>query len=54
LYVLNQRVPGTLTEIELSLEADLQESIHPPSDIELGSRVGLGMPGLAIDAELVA
>jgi amino acid transporter len=54
LYVLNQRVPGTLTEIELSLEADLQESIHSPSDIELGSRVGLGMPGLAIDAELVA
>jgi amino acid transporter len=54
LYVLNKRVPGTLTEIELSLEADLQESIHSPSDIELGSRVGLGMPGLAIDAELVA
>jgi amino acid transporter len=46
LFVLNRRVPGTLGQIELSLEADLQESVRPASDVEVGSRVGLEMPGL--------
>ena len=51
LFVLNRRVRGTLTEIEASLEEALQESIRPASDIELGSRVGLEFPGLAVDVQ---
>jgi amino acid transporter len=47
LFVLNQRNPGTLTAIEESLEASLQESLVPASDIEAGARVGVEMPGLA-------
>jgi amino acid transporter len=47
LFVLNRRVPGTLTGIERSLEAALEESTFPASDVEEGSRVGLEMPGLA-------
>jgi hypothetical protein len=46
LFVLNRRIPGTLTEIESSLEASLQESLNPASDIEEGARLGLEMPGL--------
>jgi amino acid transporter len=51
LYVLNQRVPGTLVEIEESLEAALQGSASPASDLESGSRVGLEMPGLGVDVQ---
>jgi amino acid transporter len=47
LLVLNRRVPGTLTEIEASLEASLNESMSPASDVEEGARIGLEMPGLA-------
>jgi hypothetical protein len=46
LYVLNTRVPGTLVDIEASLEAALQASTSPASDVESGSRIGLEMPGL--------
>jgi amino acid transporter len=46
LYVLNKRVPGTLDAIEGSLEAALQESLTPASDVEMGSRIGLEMPPL--------
>jgi amino acid transporter len=47
LYVLNKRVPGTLDAIEASLEAALQESLTPASDVEMGSRIGLEMPPLS-------
>jgi hypothetical protein len=47
LFVLNRRNPGTLTAIEESLEASLQESLVPASDVEAGARVGVEMPGLA-------
>jgi amino acid transporter len=46
LYVLNRRAPGTLTHIEQSLEASLDESVQPASDVELGSRVGLAYPAI--------
>ena len=51
LYVLNKRVPGTLSDIELSLEAALEESVQPASDVELGSRVGLEIPAFGIDIQ---
>jgi len=51
LFVLNRRVPGTLGQIEVSLEADLQESMRPSSDVEVGSRIGLEMPGLGMDIQ---
>jgi amino acid transporter len=51
LYVLNKRVPGTLVDIEASLEAALQASASPASDVESGSRVGLEMPGLGVDVQ---
>jgi amino acid transporter len=51
LFLLNKRVPGTLGEIEASLEADLQESLRPSSDVEVGSRVGLELPGLGVDIQ---
>jgi amino acid transporter len=44
LYALNRRAPGTLTGIEQSLEAALDESIGPASDVEQGGRVGLAYP----------
>ena len=46
LFVLNRRVPGTLSDIEASLEAALDAGIEPASDVEAGGRVGLEMPGL--------
>ncbi len=46
LFVLNRRVPGTLSGIEASLEAALDAGIEPASDVEAGGRVGLEMPGL--------
>lgn len=46
LFVLNRRVPGTLTEIETGLEASLNESIAPASDVEEGGRIGFEMPAL--------
>jgi amino acid transporter len=46
LFVLNRRVPGTLADIEASLEAALEEGLVPASDVEAGGRVGLEMPGL--------
>ena len=49
LYMLNKRVPGTLVDIEASLEAALEASASPASDVESGSRVGLEMPGLGVD-----
>ena len=51
LFVLNRRVPGTLGAIETSLEAALQESTVPPSDVEVGSRIGLEMPAFGIDVQ---
>jgi amino acid transporter len=48
LFVLNKRVPGTLTAIESSLEAALQEHSRPASDVEAGARVGLEIPGLGV------
>ena len=42
--MLNRRVPGTLVDIEASLEAALDESTAPASDVERGSRVGLAYP----------
>jgi len=51
LYVLNTRVPGTLVDIEASLEAALQTSAGPASDVESGSRVGLEMPGLGVPVQ---
>jgi hypothetical protein len=51
LYMLNKRVPGTLVDIEASLEAALQASASPASDVESGSRVGLEMPGLGVDVQ---
>jgi len=51
LFVLNKRVPGTLGEIEDSLEAALKQHSHPSSDVEEGSRIGLDMPGLGIDMQ---
>ena len=51
LFVLNRRVPGTLTEIEASLETALDEGIGAHSDVEEGARIGFEMPGLgAIEA----
>jgi amino acid transporter len=47
LFVLNRRVPGTLTEIEASLESALNESMVPASDVEEGARIGFEMPGLS-------
>jgi amino acid transporter len=52
LYVLNKRAPGTLTDIENSLEAALQVSAHPASDVEMGSRIGLELPGLGPDVQV--
>ncbi len=47
LFVLNRRVPGTLVDIEASLEAALDASSGTPaSDIEEGARIGFEMPGL--------
>jgi amino acid transporter len=46
LYALNRRAPGTLTDIENSLEAALDSSLEPASDIEHGSRVALGFPAM--------
>jgi amino acid transporter len=46
LFVLNRRVPGTLTEIETGLEASLNESLAPASDVEEGGRIGFEMPAL--------
>jgi hypothetical protein len=46
LYMLNRRAPGTLGEIEASLEAALQESTVPASDVERGARVGLAYPAV--------
>jgi len=51
LYALNARVPGTLVDIEASLEEALQASTTPASDVEAGSRVGLEMPGLGVDVQ---
>jgi hypothetical protein len=51
LYVLNRRVPGTLVDIEASLEAALDATAAPASDIEVGSRVGLELPPLGIDIQ---
>jgi len=51
LFALNRLNPGTLGEIEGSLEAALQASTQAPSDIEQGARVGLEMPGLAVDPQ---
>ena len=51
LYVLNHRVPGTLLDIQASLEAALQAPAGPASDVESGSRVGLEMPGLGVDVQ---
>jgi amino acid transporter len=51
LYVLNKRVPGTLVDIQVSLEEALQASASPASDVESGSRVGLEMPGLGVDVQ---
>lgn len=50
LFILNRRVPGTLGEIEASLEAALDESTVPASDVALGSRVGVEMPGFGVQA----
>jgi hypothetical protein len=50
LFVLNKRAPGTLVDIEASLEAALHASASPASDVESGSRVGLEMPGLGVQA----
>ncbi len=44
LYILNRRAPGTLSQIEASLEGALDESTAPASDVERGSRVGLAYP----------
>jgi len=46
LYALNRRAPGTLGAIEGSLEAELQESTEPASDVEHGARVGLAYPAI--------
>jgi amino acid transporter len=46
LFALNRRVPGTLAEIETSLEAALDRSLSPASDVEEGARIGFEMPGL--------
>lgn len=46
LYALNRRAPDTLDAIEGSLEAELQASVQPASDIEHGSRVGLAYPAI--------
>jgi amino acid transporter len=46
LYALNRRAPGTLTGIEQSLEAALDASVAPASDVELGARVGLAYPAM--------
>jgi amino acid transporter len=51
LYVLNRRVPGTLVDIEASLEAALDATEAPASDVEVGSRVGLELPPLGIDMQ---
>jgi len=51
LFLLNRRNPGTLSNIEASLEEALQASTHVASDVEEGSRLGLEMPGLAIDPQ---
>jgi amino acid transporter len=51
LYMLNRRVPGTLGDIETSLEAALQASASPASDVESGSRLGLEIPGLSVDVQ---
>ena len=51
LFLLNRRNPGTLGEIETSLEAALQASTRVASDVEEGSRVGLEMPGLAVGSQ---
>jgi hypothetical protein len=47
LYVLAKREVGTLSAIESSLEAALDESLMPASDVEEGSRIGFELPGLA-------
>ena len=51
LFVLNKRVPGTLTTIETDMEGILQQAPAgaPASDVESGARVGLEMPGLAVE-----
>jgi amino acid transporter len=46
LYALNRRAPGTLSDIEQSLEASLGESAAPAGDIEQGARVGLAYPAM--------
>ena len=46
LFMLNRRVPGTLKDIEHSLESSLVESEQPASDVERGARVGLAYPAL--------
>jgi amino acid transporter len=51
LYVLNRQVAGTLVDIEASLEAALDATTAPASDVEVGSRVGLEMPPLGIDIQ---
>jgi amino acid transporter len=46
LYVLNRRAPGTLSDVERSLEASLAASVEPASDVEHGARVGLAYPAI--------
>jgi len=47
LYVLAKREVGVMGAIEATMEAALQESLAPASDVEEGSRIGFEMPGLA-------
>ena len=52
LYMLNKRAPGTLDAIEASLEAALDESTGPASDIETGSRIGLEYPPIGSEIQV--
>jgi amino acid transporter len=47
LYVLAKREVGVMGAIEETLEAALEESLVPASDVEAGSRIGFEIPGLA-------
>jgi amino acid transporter len=46
LYVLAKREVGVMGAIEATLEAALQESLAPASDVEEGSRIGFEYPPL--------
>jgi amino acid transporter len=50
LFVLNRRVPGTLSEIETDLEAALSAPLAPASDVEEGARIGFEMPAFGAAA----